>query len=144
MKISLVTNYVAATFHPTIGQLAHQSLSNATTPELGRIPSRIRVNCRLTHSQGDTKTAGKHHWVYQAVHQSAKPMQPKGHPLHTHSKNPFTALVKEERQPEMIPKRKVRHSSSLQENSELVLALTWPKQLSCNPNQGTSAATNTQ
>ena len=32
------TSYVAATFHPTIGQLAHQSLSNAATPELGMIP----------------------------------------------------------------------------------------------------------
>ena len=41
------------------------------------------------------------------------------------------------------PKQKVRHSSSLQGNSEWVLALTWPKQLSCNPNQGASAATNT-
>ena len=48
------TSYVAATFHPTIGQLAHQSLSNAATPELGMIPPRIRVNCRLPHSQGDT------------------------------------------------------------------------------------------
>ena len=28
----------AAAFHPTIGQLAHQSLSNAATPELGMIP----------------------------------------------------------------------------------------------------------
>ena len=32
------TSYVAATFHPTIGHLAHQSLSNASTPELGMIP----------------------------------------------------------------------------------------------------------
>ena len=31
------------------------------------------------------------------------------------------------------PKRKVRHSSSLQGNSELFLSLTCPKQLSCNP-----------
>ena len=38
MKNSPATNYVAATFHPTIGQLAHQSLSNAATPELGMIP----------------------------------------------------------------------------------------------------------
>ena len=34
------TNYVAATFHPTIGQWAHQSLSNTATPELGMISSR--------------------------------------------------------------------------------------------------------
>ena len=38
------TSYVAATFHPTIGQRAHQSLSNAATPELGMIPQGIRVN----------------------------------------------------------------------------------------------------
>jgi len=38
MKNSPTTSYVAATFHPTIGQLAHQSLSNAATPELGMIP----------------------------------------------------------------------------------------------------------
>ena len=38
MKNSPATSYVAATFHPTIGQFAHQSLSNAATPELGMIP----------------------------------------------------------------------------------------------------------
>ena len=34
------TNYVTATFHPTIGQCAHQSLSDTATPELGMISSR--------------------------------------------------------------------------------------------------------
>ena len=38
MKTSPATSYVAATFHPTIGQLAHLSLSNTATPELGMIP----------------------------------------------------------------------------------------------------------
>ena len=38
MKTSPTTSYVAVTFHPTIGQRAHQSLSNAATPELGMIP----------------------------------------------------------------------------------------------------------
>ena len=38
VKNSPATSYVAATFHPTIGQHAHQSLSNAATPELGMIP----------------------------------------------------------------------------------------------------------
>ena len=39
MKNSPATSYVAATFHPTIGQLAHASLSNnAATLELGMIP----------------------------------------------------------------------------------------------------------
>ena len=32
------TSYIAATFHPTIGQHAHQYLSNAATPKLGMIP----------------------------------------------------------------------------------------------------------
>ena len=52
VKNSSATSYVTATFHPTIGQRAHQSLSNAATPELGMIPPRIRFICRLTHSQG--------------------------------------------------------------------------------------------
>ena len=34
------TNYVAATFHPTIGQCAHQSLSIIATPKLGMISTR--------------------------------------------------------------------------------------------------------
>ena len=38
MNNSPATSYVAATFHPTIGQRAHQSLNNAATPELGMVP----------------------------------------------------------------------------------------------------------
>ena len=34
------TSYVAATFHPTIGQCAHQSLSSTTTAVLGMISPR--------------------------------------------------------------------------------------------------------
>ena len=41
------TSYVVAMFHPTIGQHAHQSLSNTTTPELGMIPQGIRAKARL-------------------------------------------------------------------------------------------------
>ena len=47
MKNSPATSYVVATFHPTIGQRAHQSLSNTATPELGMIPQGIRVNAGL-------------------------------------------------------------------------------------------------
>ena len=36
------TSYVVATFHRTIGQCAHQYLSNTAIPELGIIPQRIR------------------------------------------------------------------------------------------------------
>ena len=46
-KSCLATNYVAATFHQTIGQCAHQSLRNTATPELGMIPQGIRVNVGL-------------------------------------------------------------------------------------------------
>ena len=41
------TSYIAATFHPTIGHHAHQSLSNITTPEMGMIPQGIRVKVGL-------------------------------------------------------------------------------------------------
>ena len=47
MKTHPTTSYVAATFHPTIGQRAYQSLSNTATPELGMIPQGIRVNAGL-------------------------------------------------------------------------------------------------
>ena len=36
------TNYIAATFHPTIGQRAPYSLSSAATPELGMILQGLR------------------------------------------------------------------------------------------------------
>ena len=60
MKNSPATSYVAATFHPTIGQRAHQSLSNAATPEMGMILQGIRELAGLhiakihkTHSQAN-------------------------------------------------------------------------------------------
>ena len=40
--IWLATSYVAATFHPTIGQCAHQSLNTTTTLEMGMIPQVTR------------------------------------------------------------------------------------------------------
>ena len=46
-RIRPATSYVAATFHPTIGQRAHQSLSNTATLELGMIPQEIRVKVGL-------------------------------------------------------------------------------------------------
>ena len=54
------TSYITATFHPTIGQRAHQSLSNTSTLELGMIPQGIRVKVGLHIAK---------------VHQSAKPTQ---------------------------------------------------------------------
>ena len=46
-KIPATSYDVAATFYPTIGQCAHQSLSNTATPELGMIPQGLRVNAGL-------------------------------------------------------------------------------------------------
>ena len=41
LKIScLATSYVVATFHPTIGQRAHESLSTTAIPEMGMISTR--------------------------------------------------------------------------------------------------------
>ena len=39
-EVCPATSYVAAMFHPTIGQCAHQSLSSTATPELGMISTR--------------------------------------------------------------------------------------------------------
>ena len=55
------TSYVAATFHPTIGQRAPQSLSNVATPELGMI------------HQGIRELAGLH--IAKDIQYTAKPTQ---------------------------------------------------------------------
>ena len=51
MKNPPATSYVATTFHPTIGQCAHQSLSTTSTPELGMIPQGTKEHQAPTHSQ---------------------------------------------------------------------------------------------
>ena len=61
----LATSYVAATFHPTIGQRAHQSLSNTTTPELGMIPQGIRVKAGLHIAKVNKSAKLPHSRVYQ-------------------------------------------------------------------------------
>ena len=54
-------SYVAATFHPTIGQCAHQSLSTTATLELGMIPTRnkgttdLHTGIPYIHSQANTQ-----------------------------------------------------------------------------------------
>ena len=60
------TSYVAAIFHPTIGQRAHKSLSNTATPELGMITQGIRVK------EGLHKQPSQHSWVFQAVKELEK------------------------------------------------------------------------
>ena len=44
------TSYVDATFHPTIGQRAHQSLSTTATPKLGMIPTRYKGTITDSHT----------------------------------------------------------------------------------------------
>ena len=72
------TIYVAATFHPTIGQCAHQSVSIIATPELGIILTRNKGTLPDSHIAKDTtKTQpSQQSWVYQAAEELEK-MTPK-------------------------------------------------------------------
>ena len=58
-EVHPVTSYVTATFHPTIGQCSHQSLSNNATPELGMIPQGIRETLAGSHVAKDTQNSVK-------------------------------------------------------------------------------------
>ena len=79
------TSYVAATFHPTIGQCAHQSLSITATLELGMISTRNQETTGLhttrpnTHSQANTQLGFTdypskliNNWVSQAIKATRK------------------------------------------------------------------------
>ena len=59
MKNFPATSYVAATFHPTIGQCAHQSLSNSATLELGMISTRNKENTSRLTGTKDTQNSAK-------------------------------------------------------------------------------------
>ena len=119
---------------------ACSSISQHTaTPELGMIPPRIRVNAGLHITEG-IQSANQTLLGLTGLQQSAKQAQSKDQPLHTRSKTIPSQSCEERKTTGDSPKRKVRHNSSLQGNSELFLALSWPKQLSCNPNQGISTA----
>ena len=50
----LATSYVAATFHPTIGQCAHQSLSTTATHNPSMIPIRNKGTLADSHIAKDT------------------------------------------------------------------------------------------
>ena len=52
-EVRPVTSYVTAMFHLTIGQCAHQSLSNTATPELGMIPTRNKGTLVGSHIAKD-------------------------------------------------------------------------------------------
>ena len=47
-------NYVVATFHPTIGQCTHQSLSSTATFELGMISTRNKGTLEDSYIAKDT------------------------------------------------------------------------------------------
>ena len=73
MKSPSATSYVAATFHPTIGQRAPQSLSNAATPELGMILQGIRELAGLHIARIHKNTQpSQPSWVYQAIKELMK------------------------------------------------------------------------
>ena len=66
-EVCPATSYVAATFHPTIGQCAHQYFSNTATPKLGMIPTRNKGTLTDSHiAKGISKFGqAKQSWVYQ-------------------------------------------------------------------------------
>ena len=116
------TSYVAATFHQTIGQCAHQSLSNTATTELDMIPQGLRVNAGLHIAKGH-KSAIQHSWVYQAINQSAKPTQFKDQSTaYMQQTMPLMALWWRHRQPDDIPNQQVKHSSS----HKTTQSCSWP------------------
>ena len=50
-EVFSITSYFATTFHPTIGQCAHQYLNSTATLEMGMIPTRNKE-----HQQAHTQT----------------------------------------------------------------------------------------
>ena len=62
------TSYVAAMFHPTIGQCAHQFISTTSTPNLGMISTRNYGTTGSHIAKNTSKLSqAKHSWVYQAA-----------------------------------------------------------------------------
>ena len=116
-----VTSYVAAMFHPTIGQHAHQSLSNAATLELGMIPPRIRVNAGLHIAKGHNQP-NQHHWVYQAINNRPSQHSPKtNHCLHA-TKQSLHSTVKKAKTTRDNPKKKM----SIVQFHQTTQSFSWP------------------
>ena len=91
MKNLPSTSYVAAMFHPTIGQRAHQSLSNAVTPELGMIPPRVRVNADLHIVEGHNQQTNTTGFTRPSTDRPSQHSPKDNHCIPT-AKQPFTAL----------------------------------------------------
>ena len=132
------TSYIAATFHPTIVQRAHQSLSSVATPKLGMIPPGIRVKAGLHIAMGHNQS-NQHSWVYQAFHE-----RPSQHSLKTNHcipqhTNPFTSLWRREGQPGIIPSQRWAQLKSTRQHGVVlgpIVAKTTQQQY---PIQGISA-----
>ena len=88
---NLENSYVTATFHPTIGQLAHQSLSNAATPELGMIPPRIRVDAGLHIARGHTQQTNTARFIRPSTTSQASTVR-RPTTAYMQQNHPFTAL----------------------------------------------------
>ena len=108
-------------------------------PWAGHDSSKDKGHVGLHIAEGHNQT-NQHRWVYQAINNwpSQQSLKTK-HYLHA-AKQSLHSPVKKAKTTGDSPKRKVRHSSSLQGNSELFLALTWPKKLSFNPKPGYSSS----
>ena len=68
------TSYVTASFHPTIGQRAHQSLSNATTPELGMIPQGTREQQVIQDNQSQPNSVTHLTYRFLGLTQPSNPI----------------------------------------------------------------------
>ena len=90
-RVYPATSYVAATFHPTIGQHAHQSLSNTATPELGMIPPRIRVNAGLHISEGHNQQTNTTGFTRPSTDRPSQ-HSPRDNHCISAAKQPFTTL----------------------------------------------------
>ena len=86
------TSYVAATFHPTIGQHAPQSLSSAATPELGMILQGIREQAGL-HITKDTQNTTKPTQLGLSGHQGVGKISLLSWWAHYRAKNTYTRTI---------------------------------------------------
>ena len=113
---------------PTCSSISQQCCH----PRAGHDSSGIRVNCRLAHSQRGHHQPNQHSWVYQAINRSAKPAQSKDQSLNTRSITIPSQSCEEGKDNQGKSQTKDEHRSSPQDNTELFLALTWPKQFNNN------------
>ena len=103
------------------------------------IPQGIMVNAGLHIAKGHNQQANTAGFIRPSTDRPSQHSPRTNHCIPA-AKQEVHRSVKKAKTTGDSPKRKVRHSSSLEGNSELLLALTWPKQLSCNPKPGYSSS----